>query len=87
MSLKPKVISDITSIHPYNKLSFLTSQIENMLDYTLTGGIIASGLNIIYIYKMIPQAEKTPENLELAVLMGWCLRLVSITINLCNCRK
>lgn len=81
LSMKSKVIADITSVQPFDKLPFLTSKVETMLSYNLTSGTIAGGLNTIYVYKMICKPkDQTSENIDLAILMGWCFRFVSIKI-------
>lgn len=78
-SLQPKVIADITSIDPYNKLPFLTSRIKSMLEYNLNGEAISSGTNAINVFKVVSNPEdRTSENMKQAILLGWCLKFVRI---------
>lgn len=78
MSVYPEIRQDITSTEPYNKLPYFMDKIKTMLDYNVTTGNNARGLITVYAYKMIAKTvDQTPENIRLAILLGWCMRLVS----------
>lgn len=81
MSVYSQIVQDIINVKPYSELPYLGSRIKSMLDYTLTSDNNTSGLITIYAYKLIAKPEdKTPENLSLAIILGWCMRFVSKTI-------
>lgn len=77
-AIYPEIIQDITSIDHFHKLPDFASSVKSMLDHNLTPKYNANGLITVYAFKMIAKPEqRTPENIKLAILLGWCVRLVS----------
>lgn len=84
MCLYPQILQDITSIEPYKKLPHFMSEIKTMMDYNVTSGSNARGIVTIYAYKMLAKPKEiTRDNIKLAIVLGWCMRLVSfVTISI-----
>lgn len=79
LSVYPEII-DITCIEPFNKLPDFKLRTKSMLEYNLAPKQNANGLLTLIAYKMIVKPEKiTEENMRLAAILGWCLRLVSMS--------
>jgi farnesyl diphosphate synthase len=50
-----------------------------VLQYNMTGGKKYRGLAVVQSYRLLARnREPTPEDIRLAIIMGWCLEMVKL---------
>nr|XP_023022494.1 farnesyl pyrophosphate synthase-like isoform X1 [Leptinotarsa decemlineata] len=75
MKYFPEIVEVLTKVPPCENQE-LVKQLTTTATYNLDLGTKARGIATVVAYKALKKHDLTPENIKLAVILGWCVRMV-----------
>ena len=73
-----KIVHDLTENTEYTEIKFAMKDFKDNLEYNIPHGKLIRFQYFLAVYKALEHPENlTNENLELAMILGWCLEIVS----------
>ncbi|KAJ8960235.1 hypothetical protein NQ318_003960 [Aromia moschata] len=80
MAALPQVVHDLSTATPLAKVPQCAERIADCLYYTARCGGNTRPLIFLYSYKKLERRENlTPENLRLACILAWCVKVMMLT--------
>lgn len=77
MAIFPDLVRDLTDAGRHMDIPDVTKWYAKVLQYNVPSGKKNRGLALVVSYKMLaPPSELTPENLQLAQILGWCVEIL-----------
>jgi len=77
MAMFPDIVRDLTNDGKYTDIPEVTKRFTKVLQYNVPTGKKNRALALIAAYKMLEDPAKlTPENMKLAMVLGWCVEML-----------
>lgn len=78
MSFFPDFVSDLTEAVRRPGILEVSTRFAEVLKYNVPTGKKIRGVLLVTAYKLMESPQNlTPENIRLAIILGWCVELVS----------
>ncbi|XP_077294514.1 farnesyl pyrophosphate synthase isoform X2 [Arctopsyche grandis] len=76
MAVFPDIVRDLTEAGKHMDVPEASKWLAKVLQYNVPGGKKNRGLALVVSYKQLQDPKNlTPENIKLAVIMGWCVEM------------
>ncbi|PNF19861.1 Farnesyl pyrophosphate synthase [Cryptotermes secundus] len=77
----PDIVRDLTHTGRHLDVPRATKWFAKVLQYNMTGGKKYRGLAVVQSYRLLARNhEPTPEDIRLAIIMGWCLEMLHTSL-------
>lgn len=85
MAVFPDIVRELTDAGRHTDIPEVTKRFVKVLQYNVPNGKKNRGLAVVSAYKMLEDPDRlTPENIRLANVLGWCVEMVSVTMQICH---